>query len=309
MTPINTTMNLRDWLLLLILSLLWGGSFFFIEVALQSFAPFTLVAVRVALAALALWLVVSLTGLAVPKSAEVWLAFLIMGLLNNAVPFGLIVWGQTHIASGVASILNATTPLFAVVVAGFFLPDEQATPLKFAGVFIGLFGVALMIGLSSFGGDQHLLAQLAILGAACSYAVAGVYGRRFRRLGVSSIVTAAGQVTGSALIMLPLALFIDGAGVYVSASLTSWLALVSLALVCTALAYVIYFRLLASAGATNLLLVTLLVPISAILLGWLFLNESLGWNHALGIGCIAIGLSCIDGRLWRRRNAVGLQPR
>lgn len=232
-----------------------------------------------------------------------------MGLLNNAIPFGLIVWGQTHIASGVASILNATTPLFTVIVAGVFLHDERATPLKFAGVFVGLFGVALMIGLSSFSGSQHLLAQLAILGAACSYAFAGVYGRRFRRLGVSSIATAAGQVTGSALIMLPLSLFTDGVDVYLTASLISWLALIALALVCTALAYVIYFRLLASAGATNLMLVTLLVPISAILLGWLFLNESLGWNHALGIACIAIGLSCIDGRLWRRLGLVQVSPR
>jgi drug/metabolite transporter (DMT)-like permease len=299
-------MNLKDWLLLIMLSILWGGSFFFIEVALSSFTPFTLVAVRVALAAVALWGVVLVTGHDIPASGEVWLAFLVMGLLNNAIPFGLIVWGQTHIASGVASILNATTPLFAVVVAGIFLQDERATPLKFAGVFVGLLGVAMMIGLSSFEGNHDLVAQLAILGAAFSYAVAGVYGRRFRRLGVRPMVTAAGQVTGSALIMLPLSVLIDGPSVYFSASVTSWLALLSLAIICTALAYVIYFHLLQSAGATNLLLVTLLVPISAILLGWLFLGESLGWNHLVGMVCIAMGLSFIDGRLWRIRPAAGI---
>ncbi len=299
-SPISLTMGIREWTLLLVLSLLWGGSFFFVGVAVQDLPPLTIVALRVSLAAVGLWCVVLILGLRPPRQWQVWLAFLSMGTINNAIPFSLIVWGQTQIASGLASILNATTPLFTVVVATCLLTDERATPLKVLGVVIGFLGVVVMIGLPASSEPTPWLPQLAILGAAMSYAFGGVYGRRFKALGVHPILTAAGQVTASGLIMMPIALSLEGTQALSTASVQSWGAILGLALFSTSLAYIIYFKLLESAGATNLLLVTLLVPGSAILLGILFLNESITATQLAGLGLIALGLSAIDGRLWSR---------
>ena len=299
-SPISLTMGLREWTLLLVLSLLWGGSFFFVGVAVQDLPPLTIVALRVSLAAVGLWCVVLILGLRPPRQWQVWLAFLGMGTINNAIPFSLIVWGQTQIASGLASILNATTPLFTVVVATCLLTDERATPLKVLGVVIGFLGVVVMIGLPASSEPTPWLPQLAILGAAMSYAFGGVYGRRFKALGVHPILTAAGQVTASGLIMMPIAMSLEGTQALSAASAQSWGAILGLALLSTSLAYIIYFKLLESAGATNLLLVTLLVPGSAILLGILFLNESITATQLAGLGLIALGLSAIDGRLWSR---------
>lgn len=297
-------MGVREWTLLLGLSMLWGGSFFFVGVAVQELPPLTIVALRVGLAAVGLWLIALVLGLKPPRSPRVWLAFLCMGTINNVVPFSLIVWGQTQIASGLASILNATTPLFTVVVATCLLSDERATPLKVVGVITGFCGVVVMIGLPASTQPTPWLPQLAILAAALSYAFGGVYGRRFKTLGVHPILTAAGQVTASGLIMLPLAFWLEGAGTLAAAGPGTWSAILGLALLSTSLAYIIYFRLLATAGATNLLLVTLLVPASAILLGVLFLNETLSVIQFAGLGLIALGLSAIDGRLWPRRHPV-----
>ncbi|WP_286220856.1 DMT family transporter [Marinobacter apostichopi] len=299
-SPISLTMGMREWTLLLVLSLLWGGSFFFVGVAVQDLPPLTIVALRVSLAAVGLWCVVLILGLRPPRQWQVWLAFLSMGTINNAIPFSLIVWGQTQIASGLASILNATTPLFTVVVATCLLTDERATPLKVLGVVIGFLGVVVMIGLPASSEPTPWLPQLAILGAAMSYAFGGVYGRRFKALGVHPILTAAGQVTASGLIMMPIAMSLEGAQALSTASAQSWGAILGLALFSTSLAYIIYFKLLETAGATNLLLVTLLVPGSAILLGILFLNESITVTQLAGLGLIALGLSAIDGRLWSR---------
>lgn len=299
-SPISLTMGIREWTLLLVLSLLWGGSFFFVGVAVQDLPPLTIVALRVSLAAVGLWCVVLILGLRPPRQWQVWLAFLGMGTINNAIPFSLIVWGQTQIASGLASILNATTPLFTVVVATCLLTDERATPLKVLGVVIGFLGVVVMIGLPASSEPTPWLPQLAILCAAMSYAFGGVYGRRFKALGVHPILTAAGQVTASGLIMMPIAMSLEGTQALSTASVQSWGAILGLALFSTSLAYIIYFKLLESAGATNLLLVTLLVPGSAILLGILFLNESITATQLAGLGLIALGLSAIDGRLWSR---------
>lgn len=293
-------MGLREWAMLIVLSVLWGGSFFFVGVAVTDLPPLTIVLLRVGLAAIALWSIALIMGLRPPKSVGVWVAFLGMGLLNNVIPFVLIVWGQTQIASGLASILNAATPIFAVVVAGILLPDERATPLKLAGVAVGFIGVVVMIGLPALGGVDSLLAQVAIIAATLSYAFAGVYGRRFKVMAINPIITAAGQVTASALVLTPITLMVDGPLDVAGPSMGTWAAIVGLAVLSTAVAYVLYFKILERAGATNLLLVTLLVPISAILLGSLFLNESLELVHLVGMALIALGLSAIDGRMWKR---------
>lgn len=290
--------------MLITLSVLWGGSFFFVGVAVVDLPPLTIVTLRVGLAAIALWCIALVMGLRPPKSLGVWAAFLGMGLLNNVIPFVLIVWGQTQIASGLASILNAATPIFTVVVASMLLPDERATPLKIVGVIVGFVGVVMMIGLPAIDGNSSLLAQVAIIAATVSYAFAGVYGRRFKAMAVNPIITAAGQVTASALVLAPITLAVDGHLDIEEASMGTWGAIVGLAVLSTAVAYVLYFKILESAGATNLLLVTLLIPVSAILLGSLFLNETLEAVHFMGMALIALGLSAIDGRLWRRRVAA-----
>lgn len=297
-SAINRTMGPLEWAMLLLLSVLWGGSFFFTEVALQELPPFTLVTLRVGLAALILLCLVRATGLAIPRNRRVWAAFLGMGFLNNLVPFSLIVWGQTHITSGLASILNATTPLATVLVAHLFTIDEKMTGNRLAGVLIGFAGVVLIIGpdaLSGLGTD--FLAQLACLAAALSYAFAGVYGRRFKRMGIPPMLTAAGQVTASTLMLLPIALMVDQPWTLPIPGQATWAAVIGIAALSTALAYFIYFRLLASAGATNLLLVTFLIPVSAILLGALFLGERLDGRHVVGVLLIGLGLAAIDGRL------------
>ena len=299
LAAVNTIMNRREWAMLVTLSVLWGGSFFFAEIALESLPPLTIVTLRVGLAAITLWLVVLALKLPIPNSPPIWIAFFTMGLLNNVLPFSLIVWGQSQISSGLAAILNATAPLFGVIVAGILLRDESATPLKITGVVIGFAGVIVMMDLSSIA-TSSLLAQLAILAAALSYACASVYGRRFKATGLNPILVAAGQVTGSTLLLLPIALWVDGNDHYANVPSQVWAAIISLAVFSTAAAYILYFKLLASAGATNILLVTLLVPVSAILLGWLFLKESLQTPHIIGMTMIALGLSAIDGRLWRR---------
>ncbi len=298
-SSINTSMGAREWIMLIVLSILWGGSFFFVGVAVTELPPLTIVTLRVGLAAIALWSIALVMGLRPPKSVKIWIAFLGMGLLNNVMPFVLIVWGQTQIASGLASILNAATPIFTVVVAGILLPDERMSPLKLAGVAVGFIGVVVMIGLPAIGGGGSLLAQVAIIAATLSYAFAGVFGRRFKTMAINPIITAAGQVTASALVLTPITLMVDGPLDIAESSPETWTAIVGLAVLSTAIAYVLYFKILASAGATNLMLVTLLVPVSAILFGSLFLNESLEVIHLVGMALIALGLSAIDGRLWR----------
>ena len=297
MREITRTMGTAQWTSLIVLSILWGGSFFFVEVAVASLPPFTIVLLRVGMAALALHLFLLATGDRIAFDLRLWGAFLAMGLLNNVVPFSLLVWGQTQIASGLASILNATTPIFTVVVAHFLTSDEKMTRGRLAGVAIGFAGVTVMIGPALLAGlGANLLAQIACLGATLSYAFAGAFGRRFARMAVSPVQTAAGQVTASALILLPLSMTVDRPWTLPAPGLEAMAAVVALALLSTAVAYILFFRLLASVGATNLMLVTFLVPVSAILLGATILGERLDPEHFAGMALISLGLAAIDGR-------------
>jgi drug/metabolite transporter (DMT)-like permease len=302
MTVRTAGMSGRDWTTLLLLSLIWGGSFFFIEIAIRSVAPLSIVLIRVALGAAMLWAWLALRRerLIMPPGAA--LAFLILAMLNNVVPFILFVWAQEQISGGLASILNATTPIWGVIVAHLATTDERVSTAKVAGVILGFAGVAVMIGtdlLGDIGADA--IAQLECLGATLCYALAGVFARRFRTMGVPPFAVATGQLTAAALVLLPLVLIFEPPWAAAAPSLASWSALIGLALLCTSFAYVLYFRLLASAGATNSLLVTFLIPVSAILLGALFLDERLEPRHFAGIALIAAGLAAIDGRLFSRR--------
>ena len=301
MPPARTQMNAAEWAMLVALSLLWGGSFFFNGVAVRELPPLTIVFARVALAAATLHLVMAVTGRRLPGRREVWIAFAGMGVLNNLVPFTLIVWGQGQIASGVASILNATMPLFTVLVAHGFTADEKLTPARIAGVVAGFLGVAVMLGGAGFSGDAPVAAYAAILGAALSYGFASVYGRRFRTLGVAPMSVATGQLTMSSLMLAPLVLVAERPWTLPLPGAGTVLALVGLATVSTALAYLLYFRILAGAGATAISLVTLLIPPSAIALGIAFLGEVLLPRHIAGLALIGLGLALVDGRLLKRR--------
>lgn len=295
---INQQMTGREWSILLIMAVIWGGAFMFIGVAVRHIEPLTYVWLRLTIAAAGMFLFLKLKGQSVGLPREVWGSIFLLALLNNALPFTLFGWSQTHIASGLASILNATTPIWGVVVAHFFTHDERMTPRKIAGVLLGFAGVATMIGpmlLANVGTDA--LAQLACIAAALSYALAAVWARRFRRIGVSPMSVTTGQLTAGALMMLPLALLVDQPWTQPFPPLTAWGAIVALALLCTAFGYVLYFRLIETAGATNALLVTLLVPPFAILFGSLFLNEVLAPQDFIGLALIALGLAAIDGRL------------
>ena len=286
-----------EWAMLLALSVLWGGSFFFNGVAVRELPSFTLVWLRVAIAAVTLLVLLRVLGQRMPRSYRIWGAFFGMGLLNNVIPFALIVWDQHHIASGLASILNATTPLFTVLVAHLLTPDERLTPLKAAGVAVGFAGAVFMIGPDALEGlGAGVTAQIACLTAALVYAFAGIFGRRFKRLGVAPMTTAAGQVCASTVLLLPVMLLVDRPWTLAMPHAETWAAVLGIGLLSTALAYVLYFRILAAAGATNLLLVTFLLPVSAILLGAIVLGETLMARHFGGMMLIGVGLACINGR-------------
>lgn len=278
----------RDWLGLTLLALLWAGSFLFVGVAVRDLPPLTIVLLRVGIAAAALQLFARGRAIAVFKAH--WRTFVIMGVLNNALPFFLFVWGQRHIASGLAAILNATTPLFTVVVAHVFA-DERLTPGRLAGIGFGILGVAFLIGPVALDGlGAAVLAQFACLAAALSYAFAGVFGRRFARLGVAPIHAAAGQTTASALLLLPVAAGLEQFWTVPPPSAASMWAIAGLSLLSTALAYVLYFAILARVGAGNLLLVTFMIPPGAVVLGNLILTEPVLRRQVIGLTVILFGL-------------------
>ena len=297
--PVELAMGRREWLMLVSLAAIWGGSFFFFKIMLAALPPFTVVFGRVGLAAVIMNLWLWLRRDYMPASTRTWGAFLVMGLLNNVIPFTLIVIGETRISVGLASILNATTPMFTVLVAHWLTASEKLTLGKLSGVVIGLAGVAVLIGpnvLSSIG-NEDFAGEIACLSAALSYAFAGIYGRRFK--GLNPIKVATGQITGSSLVLLPLVAFIDRPWALPMPGSDIWCAMIGIAVLCTVLGYVLYFRILAVAGATNVLLVTFLVPVSALLLGWLVLGESITPRALGGMAVIGLGLACIDGRIAR----------
>ncbi|MEL6585248.1 MAG: DMT family transporter [Pseudomonadota bacterium] len=294
----NQTLTTQAWTALLLLSAIWGGSFLSIRIALDEVPFVTSVAYRVGIAALVLWGVVRMRRMALPRSPRVWLALLGMGFLNNVIPFSLMAWGQLHIESGLTSILNAGTAVFGVLAAALFLADERLTARRLGGVVIGFFGVATAIGLANLAQfDVRSAAQLAIVGGTISYALAGVWARLHLR-DLAPEVQAAGMLTGSSLMMIPAALMIDGPTV--PQQTDTILAIGYYAVVATAFAYLLYFRVLAMAGSGNTMLCTLMIPPVAITLGAWVRAETLSANTYLGFGILALGLLILDGRLLRR---------
>lgn len=286
----------KTWVYLVLLGLIWGGSFFFARIAVEHVPPLTLVLLRVFLAAAALHLFMRDRDNLYASLLRRWRAFVLLGTLNNVIPFTLIFLGQTQIGAGLAAILNATTPLCTIVIANALTPDEKMTTPKVVGCLLGLAGTFVLIGPSALTGlGAPAWAQLAIIGAAVSYGFAFTFGKKFSDL--PPTVTATGQLTASSLVMLPLVFFIDRPWNLPVPPPGTIVAIVLLALVSTSLAYILYFRIIRDAGATIGSVVTLLVPPSAILLGVIFLDEQLGLGALFGLGLIAAGLVAIDGRL------------
>jgi drug/metabolite transporter (DMT)-like permease len=291
-------MGASEWAMLAVLSVLWGGTFFFVALAVPEVPPLTLVLARVALAAAALVIYIRLIGQFLPRDAKTWLVLTVMGIGNNIVPFSLIFWSQTQITSGLAAILNATTPLFSVVFARWLSREERLTPGRLCGAFLGLAGVAVLMGGAALHGTGlAVLAQAASLTSAATYALMGFYIRRFAV--TSPPVTAAGQLVCSTVLMLPLALFVDRPWLLPLPSVAALGSIVALALFSTAMGYLLFFRILAAAGVTNIMLVTFLIPVSASLLGVLVLGEVIELRHVAGMVLIAAGLAAIDGRIPR----------
>ena len=291
------TLDSKSIPMLLLLAAVWGGSFFFGEVALREVPPLTLTLHRVIWAVPILVLIVLFKGISVPRSPRIWGAYLVMGALNNAIPFSLIFWGQTQIESGLVSILNGTTAMFAAVVAGLLLPDEPLTAKKVIGAGLGIAGVAFIMGPSALTNfNLSNLAQLAILGATLSYAFAGVWGKT-ALAGQLPLMNALGMLIGSTVLMIPIVLVFDGLP-NLALSLGVWGALIGMAVLSTALAYFLYFAILVRAGAANLLLVTLLIPPVAIGLGAVFLDERIGIEAWIGFVIIGLGFAVTDGRLF-----------
>lgn len=303
-------MGLKQWSMLGLLSVLWGASFFSIEIAVRELPPFTIVNIRVGLAALVLFAYMRIAGILPPFRGRsdkplVLLVFVLMAIFNNIIPSSLIVWGQTHISSSLASILNATMPLFTVFMAHFFVGGERLSLNRLLGVAVGFSGVVFIVGPAALGGMlSGVVGQLAILGAAFSYSVAVVIGRRFVRLGIKPVQMAFGQAGVAALILLPVTLAVDQPFSLPLPGLPVILALISLATFSTALAYLLYFRLIAEAGATNASLVTLLIPVVATSLGVGFLGEVFEPAHGAGLLLIAFGLMLIDGRIGGKRRRL-----
>ena len=293
-------MSNRNWALLISLAVIWGASFFFGRIAVLEIPPFTVVFFRVFIAAVSLWIFVALTARTVPLTIRFAGSMAVLGLINNAIPFSFILYGQTEIGSGLAALVNAMTPIWTLIIANFTTSDERFTANKIVGIAFGFLGVGVMMGSDIVNGlYASALAQGSVLLATVSYAVASIYAKRLKSYDPISIST--GQLTASSILMLPIVLLVDFPWTFPAPSGMAIFSVAMIAVVCTALAYILYFEILSSAGATFVSLVTFLVPVSAIMLGVLLLGELLTLGQILGMVLIAIGLIAVDGRIVKVR--------
>jgi len=299
-------MSARNWGLLLVLALLWGSSFFFYKVLVAVLPPITVVLGRLGFAALALNLWLWAQGQSIPLDRRSCLRFLLLGFLNCSFPFVLIAWSETRITSGMASILSATTPIFMMAVAHWATEDEKLSPGKALGIALGLLGVIVLVGPTAFHGASAVWGQLAVIGSSCLYGLGGVYSRRFTDM--TPLVAATGQITGAAILLIPASLLIDHPWTLPLPDAQVWGSLFAIALVNTALAYVLYFRMVANVGVTYISLVTLLIPVIALWLGAVFLGENITLQALAGMAIIALGLAATDGRLFKRRTRLPSIP-
>ena len=289
-------MSLSTWLLLALLSLVWSAAFILVGIILRELPPLTLVFCRLALSAALLVPVVAWLRLAWPQGLAAWWPFVVMSLFNNVIPFTLLAYGQQEIASGLASVIVATTPLWTVLLTRAFVPGDRIAPMRVVGLVFGIAGVGVLFGPEALTGKQTTLAGMALaLIGAMSYGCAGVWGARFR--GVPPVVSSCCQLLCSTLIVAPMALLIDAPWrLPMPGAATIW-SLVALAVLSTSLAYIMFYRVMASSGGTNAMLVTLIMPPLTIVLGIAVLGETFAARYGYGAAMIALALVMIDGRL------------
>ena len=289
-------MTSRSWAMLMMLAFIWGGTFFLSEILLLEMSPFQIVFHRVGIAALVMYAFIKFRGKSLPRDLKTWGVLGVMGILNNALPFSAIVFGQQYITAGLASILNSTTAFFGVIITAMILSDERITLPKLTGVLLGMLGVVIIMGFDAL---AHLsltnIGQYLIIVSSISYAFAGVWGRLFvRDLGVE--VTTTGMLITSAVWMFTLCVSVEGFPIE-ALSLRSTAAVLTFAILCTSVAYLLYFAILAEAGASNLMLVTIIIPAFAIILDALFLDELVSSMDMVGFTIIAIGLLVTGGKI------------
>ena len=289
-------MTPRTWLLMLLLGLIWGGTFFLSEILLLELSPFQIVFHRVSIAALVMVFYITIKGIALPKDGRIWLALAVMGLLNNAIPFSAIVFGQQYITGGMASILNSTTAFFGVMLSGIFLKEEAITMPKVIGVIMGILGVIIIMGFDTLSSlSLTNIGQILIILSSISYAFASIWGKfQVKNLGVE--VTATGMLITSSVWMFILATMVEGLP-FEALSMRSTLSLLTFAILCTSVAYLLYFAILKQAGAANLTLVTIIIPPFALILDALALGEMVSLQELIGFVIISLGLLVISGKL------------
>ena len=294
-------MNPRTWLLMLLLGLIWGGTFFLSEILLLELSPFQIVFHRVSIAALVMVLYITFKGIALPQDGRTWLALAVMGLLNNAIPFSAIVFGQQYITGGMASILNSTTAFFGVMLSGIFLKEEAITMPKVIGVMMGILGVIIIMGFDTLSSlSLTNIGQILIIVSSISYAFASIWGKfQVKNLGVE--VTATGMLITSSVWMFILATLIEGLP-FETLSMRSTLSLLTFAILCTSVAYLLYFAILKQAGAANLTLVTIIIPPFALILDAVALGEMVSLQELIGFAVISLGLLVISGKLGFRKD-------
>lgn len=305
-------MGIRNFLWLMLLAVLWGPSFLFIKVAVGEIPPFTLVAGRVGLAAVLLYLILRLQRRALPRFGRIWLHFAVVGFFSNALPFTLFSWGEMHIDSALASILNGTTPLFTILLAHLLTSDDRLTPVKVMGSLLGFGGLVVLIAPSLLGGVRATTwGLIAATLAAASYGVATVYTRKNLR-GLPPLVGPTAQLLMATLYILPLALLIEQP---FRQPLPTWPALASLlalSMVGTALAFVVYYYVIDRTSATYVSMVTYLVPVIGVALGIMVLNEKPAWNAYAGCALILLGVMVVNGVFkalnWRRPAEAAVRP-
>jgi drug/metabolite transporter (DMT)-like permease len=299
LAPATIRLGATEWALIVLHSILWGSSFFFGAIAIRELPPLTITGFRAVPASIIVVAVCWAMGLAIPARLDYWRRMVLLALLNNIFPMMLILWAQHQVASGVAAVFNATTPLFAVVIAHYLTHDERFSWNKAAGLISGLAGVSVLVGADvTSGASGGLAAKIALLGAALCYALAGVFARTTSR--EPPFVIAAGQLVAALAMAMPLALYFDRPWTLPMPSTAAISAVAGIGILSSAFASLVYFTVIKRAGATNGLLVTLLLPLTPIMLGGLFLGEHLSRRELGGGLLIALALVVIDGRLLRR---------
>ena len=290
-------MGLFDWIRLIILSLLWGGSYIWIEIALLTISPLMIVFFRVFMASIFLLSVCKILKLSFVINKRLFIIFLMMSLFNNIIPFNLIAWGQSQITASVSSILNATTPLFTVILANYWPKGEKATLNRIIGVVVGICGVSILMGFSFDDLNNSIDGQIAILLASVSYAISVLFGKQIDS-SIHPAISATMMLCISSIILMPIVIYMGVDFISVS-KIESMIPLLGLSIFSTAVAYLIFYKLIKNIGS-NVMLVTLLMPISAIFMSIIFLGESIATQHIIGLILILIGLILVDGRILQR---------